>query len=100
MGIEPQLWDVLKWFVGVIASLLGVIALTERKKISALFSWKDNTVDPFMRNVGVSYVQQTRCDRTHENLDKKLDDIVFEFRRTRNMFERHLGINGGDREGP
>jgi len=99
-GNEPNLLEHVKddtiWKVAgaVVTSLfLGLVGLIrllyhrDQKKIGVIFKWKDETVDPALREFPERYVLQKYCDRRH-------DELMGEMKHVRRLLERHLGVNG------
>ena len=71
--------------------------------MSALFRWKDEIVDPALKNMPEKYVLARACDRRHDELLTEIRDSRKEQREEmkhiRRLLEGHLVDNGGNVEG-
>lgn len=56
-------WSIIGWIIGGLASitvgLLGWVGVRESRKTSALYRWKDDVVDPALRDLPKNYVMKT-----------------------------------------
>ncbi len=71
---NSQIAQAIGWVVATLSSivvaLLGYIGVRESRKVSALFAWKDDTVDPFMRDVPKIYATKAECVECRETIHR------------------------------
>ena len=91
------------WIIASLATLVAVLFGWDRgntkRSVSALFRWKDDVVDPVLKEFPEKYVLARVCDRRHNELLAEIRDSRKEQREEmkhfRRLLEGHLGVNGG-----